>query len=90
MLRERIFRWKLMGFDIVFIDHPVKNSLNFCHPSKGGECNAAEILPTIFQYYALIIEVINSADFCRTVSGISLCGVCPMLGMMNFSAVPLT
>ena len=20
------------------MNHPVKNSLNFCHPSKGGEC----------------------------------------------------
>ncbi len=23
--------------DVYLLNHPVKNSLNFCHPSKGGE-----------------------------------------------------
>jgi hypothetical protein len=32
---------QLVG-DIIFLNHPVKNSENFCHPSGGGECDPGE------------------------------------------------
>jgi hypothetical protein len=34
-------------FNTLVYDHPVKNSLNFCHPSEGGEYDPTNCFPIL-------------------------------------------